>query len=175
MFNDALVSPDELLQQADIAMYQAKRSGRNTLRFFDPQMQSSIEERAFLETELHNALEKDQVHLYYQIQVDNSGKPSGAEALIRWLHPERNLVSPAQFIPLAEETGQILPIGRWVLDTACAQLKKWAQDTNTCKLLLAVNVSARQFHQPDFAEQVQNAIKHHDINPNLKQPKELKT
>ncbi len=155
------------MKQADIAMYQAKKAGRNTLRFFDRQMQENISARVSLEGELHNALEFQQFHLYYQIQVDSSHRPLGAEALIRWIHPARGLVSPAQFIPLAEETGLILPIGLWVLETACAQLKAWQQDALTRDLVLAVNVSAKQFHQADFVAQVQAAVQRHAINPKL--------
>src|SRR5450759_3666992 len=130
-------------------------------------MQASITGRFSLEGELHKALEKQQFQLYYQIQVDSSYRPLGAEALIRWLHPERGLVSPAQFIPLAEETGLILPIGQWVLETACTQLKAWEQDALTRDLVLAVNVSAKQFHQADFVAQVQATVQHHAINPML--------
>lgn len=158
---------EELLKQADIAMYQAKKSGRNTLRFFDPQMQETINHRVALEGELHKALEDRQFQLHYQIQVDAARRPLGAEALIRWSHPERGIVSPAQFIPLAEETGLILRIGRWVLDTACAQLKLWEGDAATQKLILAVNVSARQFHQTDFVEQVRSFVLKHAIDPKL--------
>ena len=128
LFNGKQDVTDELMKQADIAMYQAKKAGRNALRFFDQQMQENISARVSLEGELQNALEFKQFHLYYQIQVDNSDRPLGAEALIRWKHPVRGLVSPDQFIPLAEETGLILPIGLWVLETACAQLKLWEQD-----------------------------------------------
>jgi diguanylate cyclase (GGDEF)-like protein len=158
---------DELLKQADIAMYQAKKAGRNTLRFFDPQMQATIADRFSLESELRKALELQQFHLYYQVQADSSHNPIGAEVLIRWLHPDRGMVSPAQFIPLAEETGLILPIGHWVLETACAQLKVWEQNALTHDLVLAVNVSARQFHQADFVSQVIAAVKRHAINPKL--------
>jgi len=159
------ISIEELLKQSDIAMYQAKKDGRNTLRFFDPAMQESIIEQARMEAELQAALENRQFQLYYQIQVDSSGQALGAEALIRWNHPERGLISPVQFIPLAEETGQILPIGHWVLDTACAQLALWQNNDLTRHLTLSVNVSARQFHQEDFAWQVRQVLLHHAINP----------
>jgi diguanylate cyclase (GGDEF)-like protein/PAS domain S-box-containing protein len=158
---------EELLKQADIAMYQAKQAGRNALRFFDPQMQHSINARASLEGELYKALEQNQFQLHYQIQVNNVHQPVGAEALIRWAHPERGLVSPAQFIPLAEETGLILSIGEWVLETACAQLKAWELNKQTRKLVLAVNISARQFHQPDFVAQVHAIVQRYSINPGL--------
>ncbi|MDD2834018.1 MAG: EAL domain-containing protein [Methylotenera sp.] len=165
LFNNHVAGIDELLKQADIAMYQAKKAGRNTLRFFDPEMQASINTRAALEAELRKALERQQFKLYYQIQVDSSGYPFGAEVLIRWIHPERGLISPFHFIPLAEETGLILPIGDWVLNTACERLKIWQQDIRTEHFTLSVNVSAKQFRQPDFVSQVQAAIKRHDINP----------
>ncbi|MEQ1599542.1 MAG: PAS domain S-box protein [Methylotenera sp.] len=156
---------EELLKQADIAMYQAKKAGRNTMRFFNPQMQISITARVAIERELRKALENKQLHLYYQIQVDNLGNPLGAEALIRWIHPERGIVSPAQFIPLAEETGLILPIGNWVLDTACAQIKEWHKDPQTRDLTLSINVSAKQFRQTDFVQQVRAAVERHAIDP----------
>jgi diguanylate cyclase (GGDEF)-like protein/PAS domain S-box-containing protein len=165
LFTDLQQTTDELMKQADIAMYQAKKAGRNTLRFFDPQMQASINARVALEGELHKAIEKQQFHLYYQIQMDSSLCPLGAEALIRWVHPERGMVSPAHFIPLAEETGLILPIGQWVIETACAQLKVWQQNVLTHDLILSVNVSAKQFCQADFVAQVQSAAQRHAINP----------
>lgn len=165
LFSDHRQSQEELLKHADIAMYQAKKSGRNTLRFFDPQMQDAINERVDIERELRKALDKKQFHLYYQVQVDISEHVIGAEALIRWIHPERGLVAPSHFILLAEETGLILPIGQWVLETACAQLKSWQQHDLTCELTLSINVSAKQFRQADFVSQVQAAIKLHEINP----------
>jgi EAL domain-containing protein (putative c-di-GMP-specific phosphodiesterase class I) len=158
-------SIDELLKRADIAMYQAKSSGRNTLRFFDPQMQASIFARIALEADLHLALAENQFKLYYQPQVCHNHHVIGAEGLIRWQHPVRGLVSPANFIPLAEETGLILPIGQWVLETACAQIKIWEGSVHTQYLQLAVNVSARQFRQINFVEQVSQVLRRNAINP----------
>ena len=158
---------DELLMQADIAMYQAKLAGRNTIRFFNPQMQESINARSSLESELRTALERQQFQLYYQIQVDHLHQPIGAEVLIRWIHPERGSISPVQFIPLAEEIGLIHPIGQWVLETACMQLKKWEDDEHTRMLSLSLNVSAKQFHQESFASQVLEVVRRHRINPKL--------
>jgi diguanylate cyclase (GGDEF)-like protein/PAS domain S-box-containing protein len=155
----------ELLKQADIAMYQAKSQGRNTLRFFDQSMQEKITTRVDMENELRKAIQKNHFRLHYQIQVSSSGQTLGAEALIRWQHPERGQISPFDFIPLAEETGLILPIGQWVLDTACVQLKTWQQNPLTQHLILAVNVSAKQFHQEDFVEQVKATLQRHEINP----------
>ncbi|MFA6180448.1 MAG: diguanylate cyclase, partial [Candidatus Methylopumilus sp.] len=140
-----------LLQQANIAMYQAKKSGRNTLRFFDTQMHESVNYRAFLEEELRTALDTHQLQLYYQAQVDQLGHPIGAEVLLRWKHPDRGMISPAQFIPLAEDCGLIVPIGLWVLETACAQIKVWQHNPQTQHLTLSVNVSAIQLRQANFA------------------------
>ncbi len=167
LFNGEQHDVEELLKQADIAMYQAKQGGRNAVRFFDPDMQHTINARAALESELYQMIDQEQFLLYYQIQVDDSRRPVGAEALIRWLHPGRGLMMPAQFIPLAEETGLILPIGNWVLDAACAQIKAWEGDVHTQNLVLAVNISARQFHQVDFVAQIRAMVQRHAINPNL--------
>jgi diguanylate cyclase (GGDEF)-like protein/PAS domain S-box-containing protein len=165
LFNGQQATIEELMKQADIAMYKAKQAGRNTLRFFDPQMQTAVDAHAALERDLAKALEYQQFQLYYQVQVDELNRPLGAETLIRWIHPVRGFVPPAQFIPLAEETGLILHIGLWVLETACAQLKVWEQDALTRDLVLAVNVSAKQFRQAGFADQVQAVVQHYDINP----------
>jgi len=159
------VSIDDLLKHADIAMYQAKKGGRNTLRFFDPKMQESITTRAGLENELRKALAQDQFRLFYQPQVDDGQRIVGAEALIRWQHPLRGIVSPLDFIPLAEENGLILPIGQWVLETACSKLKSWERDPLSRDIVLAVNVSAKQLRQADFATQVQEAILRNEIDP----------
>jgi diguanylate cyclase (GGDEF)-like protein/PAS domain S-box-containing protein len=165
LFNDDDQSADELLKQADIAMYQAKDAGRNAMRFFDQQMQISIDTRVAMEADLRLAITENQFELYYQPQVNHNRQIIGAEVLIRWQHPQNGFTSPADFIPLAEATGLILPIGAWVLETACIQLKSWENDFQAQHLLLAVNVSARQFHQVDFVEQVQLVILRSGINP----------
>lgn len=164
-FCDNEVSVDVLLKYADTAMYQAKAAGRNTIRTFDPVMQAQLEIRVALAADLRHALSQQQLKLYYQSQVNAQGVVIGAEALLRWQHPERGPVSPMAFIPLAEETGLILPIGKWVLQIACAQLKVWEADPLTCHLQLAVNVSARQFRQPDFVDQVFEVLKETGADP----------
>lgn len=156
---------EELLKQADIAMYQSKAQGGNTLRFFDPMMQEVIIARVKLENELREGIEQQQFQLHYQMQVDSTGQPIGAEGLIRWQHPELGIILPRHFIPLAEDRRLILPIGQWVLDTACAQLKAWQQSPLTSDIVLAVNVSAKQLHQVDFVEQVLATIQRHGANP----------
>jgi diguanylate cyclase (GGDEF)-like protein/PAS domain S-box-containing protein len=158
-FGDSGSSVDELVKQADIAMYQAKAAGRNALRFFDPDVQTSLAARVNLEAELRLGIQRRQFALHYQPQVDGVHGIIGAEALLRWEHPERGTILPAEFIPLAEETGLILPIGQWVLETACAQLKAWAASAHSRDLYLAINVSARQFRQRDFMDQVDQALR----------------
>jgi diguanylate cyclase (GGDEF)-like protein/PAS domain S-box-containing protein len=167
IFNNHLVETDELFKQADIAMYQAKKAGRNTLRFFDTEMQDSVNARAEMEEDLRKALGNNEFHLYYQIQVDSEQNAIGAESLLRWDHPVRGFVSPALFIPLLEETGLILAIGAWVLETACSQLEAWKTDEDTQHLVLAVNISAKQFRHPNFVSQVTSAIERHALNPSL--------
>jgi diguanylate cyclase (GGDEF)-like protein/PAS domain S-box-containing protein len=151
-------SLDEPLKQADIAMYQAKTAGRNTLRFFDPDMQANLANRANTEAVLRLSIQEENFVLHYQAQVDGQQGIFGAEALLRWQHPERGMVAPAEFISLAEETGLILPIGQWVLENACKQLAKWSRDPRKRSLVLAVNVSALQFRQPDFVDRVSQAL-----------------
>jgi diguanylate cyclase (GGDEF)-like protein/PAS domain S-box-containing protein len=158
-------SVEDLLKQADLAMYQAKSAGRNALRFFDPEMQSVISQRVSLEADLRQGVHNNEFVIFYQPQVNDEGALTGAEALIRWQHPERGLVPPNEFIPLAEENGLIVPLGRWVLDAACAQLAAWARQQHTDQLSLAVNVSARQFRHPDFVDQVLEILARHNTNP----------
>ncbi len=158
--------PDELLMQADIAMYQAKQGGRNGMRFFDQGMQDHINARADMERALRIAIDLHQFELHYQIQVDQHGRARGAEALVRW-RADGKMMSPAQFVPLAEETGLILQLGSWVLEEACARLRAWQEDPGLRALTLAVNVSAAQFHQPGFCEQVRGAVARHAIDPRL--------
>jgi diguanylate cyclase (GGDEF)-like protein/PAS domain S-box-containing protein len=144
----------ELLKRADLAMYQAKAEGRNAIRFFDPKIQAAALARAALETEMRQGLQENQFVLHYQPQVNGDGDVCGVEALVRWQHPVRGMVSPAEFIPLAEETGLILTLGRWVLETACAQLALLGGEPATAAVVMAVNVSALQFRQPDFVADV---------------------
>jgi diguanylate cyclase (GGDEF)-like protein len=158
-------SAADLLKQADIAMYRVKELGRNNLCFFDPQMQADINAHATLEADLQIAVVEQQFLLYYQAQVDQSCRVIGAEVLIRWLHPQRGLVSPFSFIPVAEESDVINAIGLWVLKTACQQLANWQQSTTTAYLQLAVNVSARQFRQADFVDVVKEVILQTGIQP----------
>ncbi|MGA7595279.1 MAG: PAS domain S-box protein [Gallionella sp.] len=158
-------SADSLLQHADVAMYQAKSAGRNAIRFFDPQMQAVLDARAAMESDMRHALSKRQFSLHFQVQVDSLQRALGAEVLLRWDHPKYGLISPAKFIPLAEESGLIVPIGLWVLQTACAQLNAWQNHALTRDLTLAVNVSARQFRQPDFVVQVQRVLQQSGARP----------
>jgi len=151
---------DDLLKRADLAMYQAKASGRNTLRFFDPEMQAVVANRAALEDDLRKAIRQQQFVLFYQAQVAIDGRLTGAEVLLRWQHPQRGLVSPAEFIALAEDCGLILPLGHWVLETACEQLASWASQEKMAQLTVSVNVSARQFRHPDFVDQVLAILDH---------------
>ncbi|MFA5083019.1 MAG: EAL domain-containing protein, partial [Hydrogenophilaceae bacterium] len=165
LFRGKEATVDVLLKQADVALYQAKSAGRNATRFFNPDMQAAIDRRSVMETALRRSLEQDELRLYYQPQVDERGQCLGFEALLRWLPEGAQAVSPAEFIPMAEDTGLIFPIGQWVLETACAQLKRWQADPLTRNLTIAVNVSARQFHQSDFVEQIWDQIERSGIDP----------
>lgn len=166
LFHDADTTAEDILKCIDTALYQAKRDGRNSLSFYDPAIQARLEARAALENDLRQALDDNQFQLYYQMQVDTHRGVLGAEVLIRWLHPGRGLLPPGEFIPLAEETGLILPIGMWVIETACAQLKAWEHRPRFADLQLAVNVSAPQFHQTDFVTHIRHTLQRYQLHPN---------
>jgi len=151
LFYQHMHTLDELLKRADLAMYQSKNAGRNTLRFYDPEMQAAASMRAALDADMRQALERGEFELYYQPVVDVAGATIGVEALLRWKHPTRGMVAPGDFIPVAEQTGFILQLGEWVLRLACSQLVAWSADPVTRHLSIAVNVSARQFKHTDFA------------------------
>lgn len=149
---------EDIFKQADLAMYQSKQAGRNTIRFFDPTMQAKIDARSALESDLRHAINNGELSLHYQIQVDSEGRPVGAEALLRWLHPQRGFISPVEFIPLAEDTGLIVPIGQWVIEQGCATLAAWAGRPGLGELTLAINLSVRQFRSEDFVWHVTAAL-----------------
>jgi diguanylate cyclase (GGDEF)-like protein/PAS domain S-box-containing protein len=159
----------ELLKQADTAMYDAKAAGKNTLRFYNPELQGSIESSLLIESQLRNSIKNKQLNLFYQKQVDAYGNAFGAEVLLRWNHPERGSVPPVEFIPIAEANNQIIPIGRWVMHEACLQLKKWEANDNTKHLILAVNVSAKQFLYENFLKDLKQTLQETEANPKLLQ------
>ena len=167
LYHDNTVPAAELLKQADLAMYQAKESGRNKVCFFDRSMQLAVERSATLETDLRHALVKNELHLYYQMQFNDELCPVGAEALLRWIHPVRGLVSPVEFIPFAEANSMILDIGDLVIKLACQQLELWSKNGNTKQLTLAVNVSAKQFIQDDFVESIISVLQCYSFAPSL--------
>jgi len=164
-FAEGHESVKELLKRADAAMYCAKTAGRNTLRFFDPALQASLENRAVMEASLRRALPQQHLELHYQPKVDGNRRIVGAEALLRWRDPELGLVAPGQFIPLAEESGLIVPIGQWVIETACLQLRQWNLLPGHEHLGIAVNVSARQFRQLNFVTTVTDILAASGIQP----------
>lgn len=149
---------EELIKQADIALYSAKEAGRNQLCFFEMALQEETNQRALVLQELRKVLERDELRLFYQPVVDDQQNILGFEALVRWFHSEHGSISPIDFIPLAEQSGLIIPIGAWILETACWQLAQWSTDPERQNLTMAVNVSARQFNQAGFAEQVQEIL-----------------
>ena len=165
LFSDGHNTVDELLKRADLAMYEAKSGGRNTLRYFNPRMQAEVSARTDLENDLRQSLRERLFVLHYQPKVDRHGRLFGAEALIRWQHPSKGLVAPDAFIALAESTGLILPLGRWILHRACRQLVAWAKMPAMREISLAINVSARQFHHPDFVADVLAALRETGADP----------
>lgn len=165
LFNPDQEDSNSLFSKAESAMYQSKRQGGNLCSFFDPQVQAALEERMWLEKQLEQAIERQQLELHYQLQVNHLCQPLGAEALLRWKHPERGYISPADFIPLAEQTGLILSLGYWVLNTAFHQLKAWQQQPETQHLSLAINISAKQFQKDDLTQQIQTLLTTTGVNP----------
>ena len=158
---------DELMKRSDTAMYQAKAAGRNTMRIFDPTMQAALEKRIELESQLRIAMQHDQLHLCYQVQVDEQKRVFGAEILLRWNHPKYGLMLPSEFIPVAEDSGLIIPIGHWVMKSACEQIKLWQSEPPAKHIQLAVNVSARQFRHPDFVHEVTELLSVTGADPSL--------
>lgn len=156
----------DYVKAADIAMHKAKQAGRNQACAYAPGMQTEIATQVMLETDLREATAQQQLRLHYQVQVDHTGRPFGAEVLLRWQHPQRGLISPQEFIPVAESSGLIVEMGSWVLDQACAQIARWQQSPKTRELSLSVNISARQFRQADFVAMVKDCLQRHQINPN---------
>ena len=167
LFGEQAEGVDAPLTRADLALYQAKTAGGNTLRFFDPRMQSEVAARIALESSLRKAVLSEQFTLHYQAQVTGQHMVTGAEALLRWEDPVHGLVSPTEFIPIAEKTGLILPLGQWVLESACRQLALWAKRPELAHLTMAVNVSLRQFRQTDFVAQVLGALERSGARPEL--------
>ena len=159
------VSVDELLKRADTAMYEAKAAGKNSVKFFDPMMQKVLEKKSMMESQLRAAYEQHQLQLFYQIQVDENKKIVAVEGLLRWDHPTQGWVPPVEFIRLAEETGLIIRIGHWVMLQACKQLKAWESNPRMKDLRVSVNVSAKQFRNPDFVDDIQALIQETEINP----------
>ncbi len=167
LFSGSAVSVSELLKRADTAMYEAKATGKNAVRFFDPAMQKVLEKKGMMESQLRGAYEQHKLQLFYQAQVDEDEKIIAVEALLRWNHPEHGWVPPIEFIRLAEETGLIIRIGHWVMLQACKQLKAWEKNSSTQHLRISVNVSAKQFRDPDFIDDIQVLLKETGINPEL--------
>jgi diguanylate cyclase (GGDEF)-like protein/PAS domain S-box-containing protein len=164
-FSGSALDVEGIFKQADLAMYEAKAAGRNTMRMFTESMQLAVDERLALETDFRHGLQAEQMVLYAQPQVNRSGIPVGGEVLVRWRHPKRGLVPPASFIPMAEATGLILPLGQWVLEAACKALSSWALSPRLSALSLSVNVSVRQFHEADFVDAVLAVLAETGANP----------
>lgn len=156
---------EDLLKNAEIAMYQANGAGRDAVRFFDPEVQAVLDSRRKLEADLRQAHTRSELMLYYQPQLDEKRGVTGAEVLLRWQHPERGFIPPSEFIPLAEESGSILPVGRWVLEGACWQIKVWSADSRLQKLCLAVNVSSLQFREEGFVDMITGLVRETEIDP----------
>lgn len=164
-FDGSLKDVNIPLMEAEAAMYRAKEQGRGKLCYYDAEIQAQQQKRLQLESDLSQAIEKQQLQLFYQLQVNDLAQPVGVEALLRWHHPAQGMISPAMFIPLAESSDLILPIGQWVLETACHQLRKWSGHPHWATLSISVNVSARQLRQSNFVGQVRKALEISGANP----------
>lgn len=158
-------SPDVLLKQADIAMYDAKSAGKDAIRVFESEMLNKTKTRIGIEQDLHQAIQNEEFKVYYQMQVDNQGLCIGAEALLRWFRPDKGFISPVDFIPVAEDSGLIIPLGRWVLEQTCMQLSKWSGHPGLSKMIIAVNVSVNELYQSSWVEDVTNTITRYGIDP----------
>jgi len=165
MFRNHEIAVDALLKNADLAMYEAKNAGRNSLRFFDPAMQGALEARSALEADLRLAVSRGQLRALYQPQLDDSGRVIGAEALLRWQHPTRGMVPSVDFIPLAEATDLIRPLGHWMLEAACRQIREWSASDATRHVIVAVNIGVRHFHQNDFVDALASIIRQTGADP----------
>lgn len=168
LFHGTAIPGESYMKQSELAMYQAKAEGRGVIRFFDTAMEVAVKARASIESDLRTALDQQQLVLHFQPQVAGpEAHMVGAEVLVRWNHPVRGLVSPTEFIPMAEDSGLIVPMGRWILESACRQLARWANQPALSRLTLAVNVSARQMSHPDFIEHVRTALRLSGADPFL--------
>ena len=165
LFKGDDLSTDDLMKQADLAMYRSKDAGRDLVHFFDPSMESNVRQRASMEAELRQAILDEQLVLFYQAQVGSNGRTVGAEALLRWQHPLRGILPPMEFIPVAEETGLIAPLGHWVLERACRQLSAWAGKPRLAELVLSVNVSASELRRSEFLDHVSTVLDRTGANP----------
>lgn len=165
LFHGHTYPVDELLKQADLAMYRSKKTGKNAISFYDPKLQSVVDASWLAHNELANAIAEQQITLHYQLQVDARGQPYGVEALARWMHPEKGLIYPCDFIPVAEETGLIIQLGAMVIHQACQLLQRWAQSPLTSRLVIAVNISVKQVEQNTFVDDLIETIRHYQVNP----------
>ena len=167
VFDDANNNKTELVKHADMALYRAKEQGRNRVSVFDKELQNQVLNRSILRQDLQQALRNKEFYVHYQVVVDKTLSPRGFEALVRWQHPTRGSLGPADFICLAEENGLIIPLGQWVLETACKQLVEWSKDSSTASLLLSVNVSAMQFADSRFVTSVRRILERTGVNSSL--------
>jgi len=158
-------TPGILLKQADAAMYRAKEGGKNSIHFFHPAIQEAADSRIQIENELRRALKNEEFELYFQPQIDANNQLIGAEALIRWQHPEIGIVLPGEFIPVAEESGLIIDIGNWVIESACQQLANWSSK-KIDPPQISINISPRQFRQNDFVSNIDQTLSRYNVDPN---------